>query len=101
MYLSPRLYCDRIKAFLLNHSLAYTAAILAAIAEVTLLHWIMPWWRLGGSFMYLGIVCVVLGQVLRSRAMIDAGDAFTHEIAQEHVPSHKLVKTGLYAYYIL
>lgn len=44
------------------------------------------------------MVATLLGQLVRSKAMIDAGAAFTHEIAHEHVSSHKLIRTGLYAY---
>ena len=41
---------------------------------------------------------IILGQFLRTKAMIDAGSSFTHEIATEKFEGHKLVTVGVYAY---
>lgn len=59
---------------------------------------VVPWWHHSRLVLVLGVAATLLGQLVRSKAMIDAGAAFTHEIAHEHVSSHRLIKTGLYAY---
>lgn len=46
----------------------------------------------------VGAACVVLGQVLRTWAMLHAGRAFTHYVAQTRAPGHALVRTGPYAW---
>lgn len=46
----------------------------------------------------LGIVLVVLGQLLRSTAMIHAASNFSHAVAFEKASGHKLVVDGIYAW---
>jgi protein-S-isoprenylcysteine O-methyltransferase len=45
-----------------------------------------------------GIVIVILGQALRSMAMIQASTNFSHLVAHNKVAGHRLVKEGVYAY---
>lgn len=40
----------------------------------------------------------VTGQIIRSAAMIEARDAFSHQIAEKKQPSHSLVTSGIYGY---
>lgn len=46
----------------------------------------------------LGIIVVLVGQVLRSMAMIQASTNFSHMVAHQKVVGHRLVKEGVYAY---
>jgi protein-S-isoprenylcysteine O-methyltransferase len=46
----------------------------------------------------LGIVVVLIGQALRSMAMIQASTNFSHMVAHHKVNGHRLVKEGVYAY---
>lgn len=46
----------------------------------------------------LGIVVTLLGQVLRSVAMIHAGSNFSHQLAFRKVAGHVLVTGGIYRY---
>src|ERR1700753_1675191 len=46
----------------------------------------------------LGIVVVLVGQALRSMAMIQASTNFSHMVAHHKANGHRLVKEGVYAY---
>lgn len=82
-------------SFLVNHSLAYTAAALTSWTEFAL-HPLLPWSnRLSVSC--IGLVVVLLGQTLRSLAMKTAASSFHHLIQIQ--PHHTLVTTGIYKYF--
>jgi protein-S-isoprenylcysteine O-methyltransferase len=42
---------------------------------------------------------VIAGQVIRSFAMAQAGTNFNHQVQSRKSDDHKLVSTGLYAYF--
>lgn len=44
----------------------------------------------------LGIILIVVGQAVRSWAMIDAGTNFSHQVQQTHQEGHTLVTTGVF-----
>lgn len=44
-----------------------------------------------------GVVLALLGQVLRSTAMIHAATNFSHQVAFRKAESHQLVTNGIYA----
>jgi protein-S-isoprenylcysteine O-methyltransferase len=46
----------------------------------------------------LGIVITILGQTLRSLAMIHASTNFSHAVAFEKRSNHQLVTDGIYAW---
>lgn len=48
-----------------------------------------------------GIVFVIIGQALRSMAMIHAATNFSHAIAWKKLETHKLVTDGIYACVVL
>jgi protein-S-isoprenylcysteine O-methyltransferase len=86
------------QAFLLDHSTAYTLSMSAAILEYAIieltfprLHWLPP-------LRWIGVCMVLAGQLTRTKAMLDAGSAFTHEVADEHISSHILVRTGIFQF---
>lgn len=41
---------------------------------------------------------MLMGQALRSMAMIEASTNFSHLVAHQRVVGHRLVKEGVYAY---
>lgn len=45
----------------------------------------------------LGAVFVVVGQIIRSLAMVQAGTSFTHTIQHERREDHVLIKDGIYS----
>jgi len=51
----------------------------------------------GPLLLLLGFACVVVGQVVRSAAMAEAGLSFNHIVQRERGSSHVLVTTGIYA----
>lgn len=46
--------------------------------------------------MLLGLLLVVIGQVVRSAAMVQAGPSFNHIVQQTQKQEHILVTTGIY-----
>lgn len=51
----------------------------------------------GPVLLFLGLVCVVVGQYVRSVAMAEAGLSFNHIVQQKRGSGHVLVTTGIYA----
>ncbi len=88
-------------AFLLDHSAGYGVATAAGVVEhalgalaglrVAALH------RSGGA-LAAALLMAAGGQLLRSRAMIDGGRAFTHHIAEVRRRDHRLVREGAFRY---
>lgn len=82
------------EAFLLDHSKSYWIAVLLTLLEYQL----RPDWNLHhSSIVAIGLVIAVAGQIVRTKAMADAGTAFTHLVATERQSNHRLVRSGLYA----
>lgn len=50
----------------------------------------------GQAGLWLGIVLVVVGQVIRSLAMVQAGQSFNHIVQHSKQESHKLINKGIY-----
>ena len=85
-------------SFLLNHSINYTLANVAAWMEYSLELW---WWggevKFNISVAFLGLVILVTGQAVRSVGMWQCGEHFAHEIMTSHDEGHRLITTGLYS----
>ncbi|XWW92720.1 hypothetical protein V2A60_000646 [Cordyceps javanica] len=83
---------------------AYAIAHAAAFAECVVVSVFFPARRWGGGVgagrlcLALGLVLVVLGQAVRSAAMLRAGASFNHQIQWAKADSHVLVTTGVYAW---
>jgi protein-S-isoprenylcysteine O-methyltransferase len=94
----------QISSFLLSQNgSAYNIAHTTAIIECGLSHylfpdrqWLPPVWH--RALLFLGLGLVVLGQAVRSGAMIAAGTNFNHIIQRTKASSHQLVTTGIYGY---
>lgn len=89
-------------SFLLNHSRAYSIAVVTGWAEYALELMLLPTWKTGSSASFcmsvLGVSLCLVGQWLRSTAMYQAGRSFTHLIAEEKAAEHVLITHGVYAY---
>lgn len=84
-------------SFLVNHSRAYAGAHLFAAIEFTLMLAFFPgYYSLRIS--KLGVVIVVIGQFIRSLAMVTCGESFNHLIQKERKENHVLVTRGIYKY---
>jgi protein-S-isoprenylcysteine O-methyltransferase len=86
-------------SFLVNHSIAYTAAALTSWIEFWLRFF---FWRTGPPSIpwtsWVGLVGVLVSQSIRSAAMATAGESFNHYIQAAKKSNHKLVKVGIYRY---
>ncbi|GAB7339954.1 hypothetical protein MBLNU457_6471t1 [Dothideomycetes sp. NU457] len=92
----------KVSSFLLfsngrAYNIAHTCAMLEIVAVCTLYpSWLLtvsaPWSRA------LGLALVVLGQGIRSLAMMQAGTNFNHIPAKQHREGHELVTKGIYGW---
>ncbi|MCJ1287011.1 hypothetical protein MMC26_006358 [Xylographa opegraphella] len=96
-----------IASFLLStNGWAYTMAHTCAVLECLFWYTFFPNLRiprLPESWHYpllgLGLAMVVIGQVIRSAAMVVAGTNFNHTVQFTRVAEHKLVTNGVFAYF--
>lgn len=94
-YNPTRLFSD---SFLLNNGIHYHLAHFVALVEFALTAYWCPSSKSPTLFTYLGIALVVLGQALRSMAMVHAHNNFSHVLAYQKRNDHELVTTGVYAW---
>ncbi|KAF3769833.1 ICMT-domain-containing protein, partial [Cryphonectria parasitica EP155] len=91
-----------VSSFLLTANWpAYAIAHAAASVECLLTgvffphrHWAPA--PLGAVGLLLGLACVVVGQAVRSAAMVQAGPSFNHIVQHTQRREHTLVTTGIY-----
>ncbi|KAE8446793.1 hypothetical protein EG329_011570 [Mollisiaceae sp. DMI_Dod_QoI] len=93
-----------VSSFLLaSNGSAYMIAHLASMTECLLAHLFLPTNILPSSLhsaiLGLGLTLIVLGQAIRALAMLTAGTNFSHFVRRHKSQSHKLVTTGIYAYF--
>ncbi|KAB8772364.1 hypothetical protein FH972_026654 [Carpinus fangiana] len=89
-----------ISAFLLSQNgMAYNIAHLTALTECILTSICFPSWqrRNPASSLKAGIALVILGQAVRSAAMLTAGANFNHTIQTRRAATHTLVTGGIYS----
>jgi len=87
-----------VDSFLLNNGKSYHAANLMAISEYLLTLYLRPQWKHSSLPLFLGVTCIVVGQGLRSAAMIHASSNFSHSVQSRKATNHTLVTTGVYAW---
>ena len=88
-----------VNSFLVNQSLAYQVAMLAGWLEYWVevaLFGVAAKQRAAG--MAVGLAFVLMGQAVRTAAMCQAGEGFTHLVALERRERHRLCTTGVYRY---
>ena len=106
-YLTTARYNPRLatpSAFLFSQNgAAYHVAHALALLETLLVHTLLPYPRwlptaVGPLLPAAGLALMVLGQVVRSVAMAEAGTNFNHTVQQHRAHGHELVTTGIYAW---
>ncbi|KJX93248.1 protein-S-isoprenylcysteine O-methyltransferase [Zymoseptoria brevis] len=91
----------RASSFLLfNNGSAYASAHGAASIEIVISalfpayqSWLVRSWTITA-----GLIAIIVGQIVRSIAMKQAGTNFNHIVATERKESHQLVTSGIYGY---
>ncbi|KAF1997128.1 ICMT-domain-containing protein [Amniculicola lignicola CBS 123094] len=89
-----------ISSFLLTNGDRYRQAHTFALIETVITSYFFPSWQSRVNpppVIALGVVMVLVGQVVRSLAMIEAGTNFNHQVQSEKNEGHELVTTGLYS----
>ncbi|KAK4079392.1 hypothetical protein Trihar35433_497 [Trichoderma harzianum] len=93
-----------IDSFLLTANWpAYAIAHSAAFVECTIVSAFFPdrhWAPFGSGqvLLLVGLFMVLIGQAVRSMAMLHAGASFNHQIQTRRAQSHLLVTTGIYGW---
>ncbi|KAI1813927.1 isoprenylcysteine carboxyl methyltransferase [Poronia punctata] len=82
---------------------SYQIAHVAAMLECLITNLLFPnraWapFYTGHILLLLGLVLVIMGQIARSAAMIQAGRSFNHVIQMRKKDDHELITTGLYSF---
>ena len=91
-------------SFLLtNNGMAYNIAHGLAFLETTITHSILPYPSiipvgLGPYVLCIGLTLLILGQFVRSMAMVQAGTNFNHRVQTHKAHGHELVTSGIYAF---
>jgi protein-S-isoprenylcysteine O-methyltransferase len=94
----------RVESFLLTNGSQYRMAHTIALVETTItsaVPFLSAWQaRINPApIITLGIIMIVVGQVVRSMAMAQAGTNFNHQVQSHKNDGHELVTSGLYAYF--
>lgn len=100
-YLCVALFNPKIcsaESFLINHSFEFNVAMAASFVEYFVELWLFPGLKTFSPVIYLGLLGAIFGQVVRVAALITAAHNFTHQIAEDKRPEHKLVTEGIYQY---
>jgi protein-S-isoprenylcysteine O-methyltransferase len=91
-----------VASFLLTNGDQYRQAHTMAFVETCITSYFFPGWQARAHppvVIALGLIMVVVGQVVRSTAMAQAGTNFNHTVQSRKNDGHELVTTGLYAYF--
>ena len=92
----------RIGSFLLTNGAQYRIAHTVAFVETIVTSYFFPEWQSkihSPMAILAGIITVLVGQVVRSTAMAQAGTNFNHQVQSKKNEGHELVTRGLYAYF--
>ncbi|KAK4706124.1 protein-S-isoprenylcysteine O-methyltransferase, partial [Phenoliferia sp. Uapishka_3] len=91
-----------VSSYLLDNGVGYHIAHAAGMLEHILAEAYFPaeWrkYRHLGGVVFIGLGLIIVGQILRSYAMISASSNFSHQLAFRKLASHELVKTGIYSW---
>lgn len=86
-----------LSSFLLDQSVAYILATTASFTEFLIEAYHSPDSKSLSLLSIFGLCLVLGGDLMRKTAMFTAGKSFTHTIASEKQPDHRLVTNGIYA----
>jgi protein-S-isoprenylcysteine O-methyltransferase len=98
-YNTPSAY---VSSFLLTNGDQYRQAHTMAFVETLVTSYFFPSWQTRVHTpltIAVGIAMIVVGQVVRSVAMAQAGTNFNHTVQSRKNDGHELVTTGLYTYF--
>ncbi|KAI0251276.1 ICMT-domain-containing protein [Lactifluus subvellereus] len=87
-----------VDSFLLNNGRMYHMANSLALTEYLLVLYFRPSLKLFPYVSSIGVMTVLIGQFLRSTAMITAASNFSHAVALRKRADHHLVTDGVYAW---
>ncbi|KAH8830494.1 Isoprenylcysteine carboxyl methyltransferase family-domain-containing protein [Flagelloscypha sp. PMI_526] len=88
-----------VDSFLLDNGSTYHIANGTALTEYLISLYFFPQWKMFPYVSELGVILVLIGQALRSGAMIHASTSFSHAVQFEKRSNHTLVTTGIYAWF--
>ncbi|EPT03728.1 hypothetical protein FOMPIDRAFT_1028579 [Fomitopsis schrenkii] len=88
-----------IDSFLLENGMEYHIAHSVAVVEYLLTLYFNPSLKSNTYVSQAGIAVTIVGQILRSSAMIHAAQSFSHVIAMRKVDNHVLVTDGVYRFF--
>ncbi|KAI3625382.1 hypothetical protein CBS9595_000743 [Malassezia furfur] len=83
-------------SFLLQNGVEYAAAHVFGLLEFLVEGAFVPHWKQVRALQVLGVLLLVLGQVVRSLAMVHASTNFSHTVASAKRDDHVLVTHGVY-----
>jgi len=93
----------KVSSYLLtSNGWTYLSAHVAAVAEIVVTSFFFPDLQDAYSNIFTitaGAVLVIMGQVIRSTAMVQAGVSFNHIPAKSKKTDHVLVTSGLYSWF--
>ena len=87
-----------LSSFLLDHSREYHVAMVIAVIENVLGHFVFSDSCVKHWFFRIGFCMSLGGQLLRTIAMFEAGSNFNHVVQVEKKDEHQLVSDGIYKY---
>ncbi|KAH8118319.1 ICMT-domain-containing protein [Phellopilus nigrolimitatus] len=88
-----------IDSFLLDNGMLYHIAHGTALTEYFLGLYFRPAWKAFPFVSIVGIIVTLIGQALRSCAMIHASTNFSHIVAVKKAERHELVTDGVYGWF--
>lgn len=88
-----------IDSYLLDNGVMYHVANGTALVEYLVTLYFKPEWKARPYLSLIGILLTLVGQALRSMAMIHASTNFAHQVAFEKRANHQLVTSGIYAWF--
>uniref|UniRef100_A0A7S2SR19 Protein-S-isoprenylcysteine O-methyltransferase n=1 Tax=Rhizochromulina marina TaxID=1034831 RepID=A0A7S2SR19_9STRA len=83
-------------SFVINHSTAYTMAVIASAAEFWVEFLVFGHRKFQPVVFVLGLGLIAIGQFFRSAAMWTARESFNHLIVEHLAPEHRLITHGVY-----
>lgn len=95
-YNATRLFAD---SFLISNGITYHLAHILGLTEFILEAKFAPkGFKSFAWYTVLGMMMIIVGQTIRSLAMVHCADNFSHEVATRKRDDHKLVTDGIYRY---
>ncbi|EED84685.1 candidate protein-s-isoprenylcysteine O-methyltransferase [Postia placenta Mad-698-R] len=88
-----------VDSFLLENGIQYHIAHGFAVFEYLVTLYFFPWFKRNTYVSLTGIGLVLMGQFLRSAAMIHAASNFSHVVALRKLDGHALVTDGVYRWF--